>query len=89
MNNTKISDSNLLSSYLYIDVDNTQKYLIIKLVSAITNHKRKFNNKDINIPIFIYKNSQHIIFLNDLENLEYFITFFLSFSFLVIEIIYI
>lgn len=65
INNTRISDSGLLSGYLYIDIDDTQEHPIIKLVSVITCHKRKFNNEDANTSILTYKNSGHIIFLND------------------------
>lgn len=51
----------------------------MKLVSAITNHKRKSNNENANTPIFTYQNSGRIVFLNDWENLEYFTAFFLIF----------
>lgn len=55
----------------------------MKLVLAITNHKRKSNNKDANTPILTYKNSGSIIPLNDWKNLDYFTTsfpFFFSFG---------
>ncbi len=78
VSNTRIGDSDLLSGYLYTNTDDTQKHPTMKLVSVITNHKRKSNNEDANIPIFIYKNSGRVVLLNDWENLEYFTVFFLS-----------
>lgn len=43
-NNIGIRDSGLLSGCLYINMDNTWEHLTMKLVSAISNHKRKNNN---------------------------------------------
>lgn len=65
VSNTGINDSGLLSGCLYTDVDDTWKYTIMKLVSAITNHKRKSNNKDAYTTILTYKNSGRVIPLND------------------------
>lgn len=65
VNSKKISDSGLLNGFLYINIGNTREYSIIKLVLAITNHKKKSNNKNTNLPILIYKNSRSIISLND------------------------
>ncbi len=44
----------------------------MKLVSAITNHKRKSNKKDANRPILTYKNSGRVVSLNDWESSKYF-----------------
>ncbi len=50
----------------------------MKFVSAITNHKRKSNNKDANTPILTYNNSGKVVPLNDWENPEYFTASFPS-----------
>ncbi len=82
MSNAGISDFGLLSDCLYIDADDTREYLTMKLVSAITNYKRKSNNEDANTPILTYKNSGRVVPLNDWENLKYFMASFSSlFSF--------
>lgn len=73
--NVEISDSGLLSDCLYTNVDHTWDHFTIKLVFAITNHKRKSNNKDDNIPIVTYKNSSRVVHLNNWENLVYFMAF--------------
>ncbi len=65
MNNAGISDSGLLSGCLYTDVDETQEHPTMKLVSAITNYKKKSNNEDANISILTYKNSGRVVLLND------------------------
>lgn len=44
----------------------------MKLVLAITNNKKKSNNKDANVPILTYKNSGCVIPLNNWENPKYF-----------------
>lgn len=87
INNIKISDFDLLSICLYIDIDDTCKRFIIKFVLAITNHKNKLNNNYTDSLIFTYQNRGRIIFLNDWENPEYFMTSF-STIFLVLEVIY-
>lgn len=76
INNTKISNSSILSKFLYTNVNNTWKHPIMKLVSAISNHKRKSNNQEANISIFTYKNAGYIVSLNDWENIKYFTVFF-------------
>lgn len=68
MSNMGIGKSSLFSSCLYTDVDNIREHLTINLISAITNQKKKSNNKDTNTPILTYKNSGYIVFLNDWEN---------------------
>ncbi len=78
VNNAEISDSGLLSGCLYTDVDDTQEHPPMKLVSAITNHKKKSNNENANIPILSYKNSDRVVRLNNWENPEYFTTSFPS-----------
>ncbi len=88
MSNARSSNSDLLSDCLYTYADNTQNHLTMKLVSAITNHKKKSNDEDTNIPILTFKNSGKIIPLYDWENVEYYTTFFHFFSFLVLEAIY-
>lgn len=77
INNVRISNSNLLNGCLYTNTDNTWEYPTIKLVLAIYNYKRKNNNQDVNTPILTYKNPDCVIFLNDSNNPEYFIAFFL------------
>lgn len=79
INSTGIDNLGLLSGCLYTNADNTQEHPAIKLVSAITNHKKKSINKNNNSRILIYKNNKCIIFLNNWKNLEYFTAFFLSF----------
>lgn len=79
VNSAEISDFGILNGYLYTDIDNTQEYLIIKLVSAISNHKKKSNNQNVNTLILSYKNLDCIISLNDWDNPKYFTV---SFSFL-------
>lgn len=56
VDNRKIDDLGLLTNNLYINIDNIQNYSSIKLVSAITNLKNNFINKNINLSI--YKNSK-------------------------------
>lgn len=51
----RISDFDLLSNCLYTNIDNNQKHLTIKLVSTISNYKKKSNNQDTNTSIPIYK----------------------------------
>lgn len=63
--NAGLSDSGLLSGCLYSDVDNTQEYHTMKLVSVISNHNRKFINIDTNNPIFTYKNTGGVWLLNN------------------------
>ncbi len=65
MNNAGISDSYLLNGCLYINTDDISKHPTMKSVLAITNYKRKFNNKNANIPILIYKNSSKVVPLNN------------------------
>lgn len=65
MNSIIINNSSLLNCYLYTNINNTEEYLIIKLILAITNYKKKFNNKNTNLPILIFKNNKHIISLNN------------------------
>lgn len=64
-NNTGIGNSDLLSCYLYTNIDNTQKHSIIKLVLAITNHKNKSNNNNTNFPILTYQKNRCITSLNE------------------------
>lgn len=61
----KINGLSLLNNCWYTNADNTQQHLIIKLISALTNYKKESINKDTNSPIAIYKNTGHIIFLNN------------------------
>lgn len=72
INSARISDLRLLNSCLYINTDNTWKNPIIKFVSAISNHKKKFNDYNINLLILTYQNVGHVISLNDWDNPEYF-----------------
>lgn len=65
MNSIIINNSSLLNCYLYTNINNTEEYLIIKLILAKTNYKKKFNNKNTNLPILIFKNNKHIISLNN------------------------
>lgn len=51
----------------------------MKLISAISNYKRKNNNQDVNTLILTYKKPSQVVFLNDWDNLEYFT---ISFPFL-------
>lgn len=78
LSNVGISDSSLLSSCLYTNSDNTRELSTIKLVSAITNHKKKSNHEDANTSIFVYENNANVVSLNDWENLEYFTPLFPS-----------
>lgn len=55
-----------MNSCLYIDIENIYINLIMKLMFIITNYKANvIFNKHINLPVFIYKNNSHSIFLND------------------------
>lgn len=80
VNNARISDFGILSNCLYINTDNIEEYLIIKLVLTICNHKKK-SNQDVNILILTYKNPICIISLNNWNNPEYFIAFLPSLFF--------
>lgn len=79
INNVGIGDLSLLNGCLYTNIDDIQKHSTMKLVSIITNHKRKSINKNNNLSILIYKNNGYVILLNNWENPKYFIAFFLSF----------
>lgn len=49
----------------------------MKLALAITNHKHRSSNNNINFLIFTYQNNGHIILLNNWNNSKYFTAFFL------------
>lgn len=72
-----MGDLALLSGCLYINTENTQEHHTIKLILAITNHKKKSINKNNNLPILIFNSNERVIFLNNGENLDYFIAFLL------------
>lgn len=66
INDTGLNDFDLLSGYLYIDTDNAYKYLILKLIFAVTNYKwDEASNQNLNLLILIYKNNSCLILLND------------------------
>ena len=65
MSSIEIGDFDLLSSFLYINIGNTKRHFSIKLILVITNHKKKSQNKDLNILILIYKNNGYLVFLNN------------------------
>lgn len=44
----------------------------MKLVSAVTNHKRNLNDEELDTPILTYTNNGGIVPLKDWENPEYF-----------------
>lgn len=63
--NIVIDNSGLWSGCLYIDIDDTCEYPIMKFVLAITNDKNKLNNNYTNFPIFTYQNRGCIFTLNN------------------------
>lgn len=66
VNSTGLNDTGFLSSYLYIDANNTGTHPTINLVSAVTNYKNKVAlNEYINLPILTYTNNGHFTSLND------------------------
>lgn len=44
VDSAKISDSDIFSNFLYINKNDIQKHLNIKLISTISNHKSNSNN---------------------------------------------
>lgn len=78
-NNIEIGDLGLLSSCLYINVNNIQEYPTMKLVLAISNDKNRSNNDKINSLILTYQNYGRITPLNNWDNQKYFTACFPTF----------
>lgn len=62
VNSVRISNSGILGGCLYTNTDNTWENLTIKLVSAISNHKKKISNYDVNTLIPTYKKTLIALF---------------------------
>lgn len=72
-----LNDSGILSGCLYTDVYDTQENPTMKLVLAVTNHKRTAASEDTSeIPILTYENNGRPVPLNDWENPDYFTSAF-------------
>lgn len=76
VNNLGIGDSSLLSGYLYIDMDDTGKHFIIKLILAIINDEKNPNNIYIDALILTYTNHDHSVPWNNSDTSEFFTVFF-------------
>lgn len=73
----ELNNTGFLSSYFYINTNDTWTYPMIKLVLAITNYKNKAAlNKHINLPVLTYTNNSHFTPLNNWDNPNYFTAIF-------------
>lgn len=67
VNAVSLDDLGYLSNCLYTNVDDTWKYLTLKLVLVLTNYKNSKTLIDpmLKAPVFIYQTKSYIILLND------------------------
>lgn len=65
LNNIGIGNSDFLCKYLYININNIQEYLNIKLVLTICNHKNKLSINNTIFLIFHYQNNKLFISKNN------------------------
>lgn len=66
INNANLNDSDLLSGCLYIDINDIQEYLTLKLVFLVTNYKQVVaSSEHLDLPILTYKNNECFIPLNN------------------------
>lgn len=60
VDSVKLDTNKILSDYFYININNTQTYLILKLISVITNYKNNaVFSQDIKLLILTYINKNN------------------------------